>query len=145
MLCIPHKTPFEQQYWIFESYMDENSPPRECTKSHCRTLIPASGKFKQCAACRSRQKDLTNVHCAHKKATKALESVLRGKKRARGDVPHEEERPHQRARSQASDNIPETTDIADDEDEDGPSYGAAINQVNKIYTLTRCRIMSTSS
>ena len=85
------------------------------------------------------------MHHAHKKATKALESVLRGKKRARGDVPHKEEHPHQRARSQASDNIPETTDIADDEDEDGPSYGAAINQVNRIYALTRCRITSTSS
>ena len=76
--------------------MNENSPPHECTKSHCRTLIPASCKFKQCAACRSRQKDLTNVHRARKKAAEAAESVSREKKRARDDVPHEEERPPQR-------------------------------------------------
>lgn len=124
--------------------MDENSPPRECTKSHCRTLIPASGKFKQCAACRSRQKDLTNVHRARKKvAAEVAESVSRGKKRTREDVPHEEERPSQRARSHTSDHVPGNADRAADDDEDSPSYGAAINQVNEIYASTGHGIMST--
>jgi hypothetical protein len=109
------------------------------------TPIPASGKFKQCAACRSRQKDLTNGHRARKKATKVSESMSGGKKRARDDIPHEEEHLHQQARSHVSDNIPEITDNAAMEDEDGHLYGAAINQVNKFDTLTRCKIMSTSS
>jgi len=47
-----------------------------------------------------------------------------GKKRAREDAPHDEERPHQRARSHASDDVPENTGGAE-EDEDGHLYGAA--------------------
>ena len=46
--------------------------------------------------------------------------MLGGKKCGQDDVPHEEECPHQWTRSHASDNVPENTDNAE-EDEDAQS------------------------
>ena len=81
----------------FHNILGESSPPKKCGKSHCKTLIPASSRYKQCQSCRERQRGLSQRHRARQKAFEAA-CVLTGSKHAREIDQTSEARPPKRAR-----------------------------------------------
>jgi len=99
----------------FPDILDENSPPKKCTKSHCKTLIPASSKYKQCQSCRERQQGLSRQYRARQKASAAV-GVSAGSKRARDGGKASEGRPAKRARPGEHERTSENTESDDDDD-----------------------------
>src|SRR6266581_99659 len=115
--------------------MDENTAPKKCSKQHCKMLIAANGQYKQCDACRSRQRNLTKTHHARKKASAGAD-VPTGSKRAREDGPSPEERPQTRTRSKVpSSNVENAAEI--DESDDDEPFGQGAIQI--VCEFVRCR------
>jgi len=97
-------------------------------------LIPTNGQYKQCDACRSRQRNLTKTHRARKKEA----DVQTGGKRAREDGPSPEERPQTRTRSEVpSSNVENAAEIDESDDNDDGPFGQGAIQI--VCEFVRCR------
>jgi len=110
----------------FRNVVDENTPPKICSKSHCKTLLPSGYQYKQCDACRTRQRGLSKKHRI--KIATAEKNVSSRNKRPREDGQCEAERPAQRARANEG---PETIHAVEDEDKDEDDDGLPFGDFEK--------------
>jgi len=97
----------------FWNVVDENTPHKICSKSHCKTLLPSGYQYKQCDTCRTHQRGLSKKHQI--KIATAEKKVSSRNKCPCEDGQCEAERPAQQARANEG---PETIHAVEDKDED---------------------------
>jgi len=86
----------------FQHTVNDNSTRKICSKGHCKIILPARSQYRQCDACRERERQLQQASRARKKAANEKITPV-GQKHPRETGQSPDERPAQRARSNGDD------------------------------------------